>query len=59
VEGFAAPKLPGYVAISVTNLRGVYLPEQGRRLYEPLTHMTPVATVGYSIYIYRVERPWW
>jgi hypothetical protein len=59
VAAFDAPQLPGYVAVSVTNLRGVYLPEQGRRLYEPLSRMTPVATIGYSIYIYRVERPWW
>ena len=56
---FAPPRLPGYVAISATNLRGVYLTEVGRALYRPLLQMKPVATIGYSIYIYRVERPWW
>jgi hypothetical protein len=59
VEEFAAPQLPGYVAISVTNLRGVYLSEQDRSFYGPLNRMTLAATAGYSIYIYRVERPWW
>ena len=58
-EPFAAPQLPGYVAVSVTNLRGVYLNERGRRFYERLSRMEPVATVGYSIYIYHVERPSW
>jgi hypothetical protein len=59
VAAFDAPQLPGYVAISVTNLRGVYLPERGRMFYEPLNRVEPVATVGHSIFIYYLERPWW
>lgn len=53
------PQLPGYVAISVTNLRGVYFPEPLRQFYRPLLSMKPVARIGYSICVYRVERPWW
>jgi hypothetical protein len=53
------PRLPGYVAVSVTNLRGLYYPEAARDLYKSLLEMTPVATIGYSIYVYRVDRPWW
>ncbi len=53
------PRLPGFVAISATNLRGVYLTELDRTFYKPLLPMKPVATIGYSIYIYRLERPWW
>jgi hypothetical protein len=55
----ARPRLPGYVAVSATTLRGVFLSELGRTFYKPLLQMKPVATIGYSIYIYRVERPWW
>jgi hypothetical protein len=53
------PRLPGYVAVSVTNLRGVYFDETRRALYEPLLGMEPVARIGYSIHVYRIDRPWW
>ncbi len=53
------PRLPGYVAVSVTNLRGVYLNDYGKAFYRPLLEREPDAIIGYSIYIYRVERPWW
>jgi hypothetical protein len=50
------PKLPGYVAISATVLSGVYLPPQWRLFYRGFQAMTPVAQVGNSILIYRVDR---
>ena len=53
------PLLPGYVAISATNLRGVYFLEQARDVYKPLLNSQPVAVIGYSIYVYRVDQPWW
>ena len=53
------PPLPGFVAVSVTNLRGLYLPEAARGFYRPLLEMKPAAVVGYSIYVYWVDRPWW
>ena len=53
------PQLPGYIAISATNLRGAYFPEQLRQFYSPLLTMKPEAKIGYSIYVYKVERPWW
>ena len=53
------PVLPGYVAVSATNLRGVYFDEQSRNFYWPLLEMKPVAVIGYSIYVYQVERQWW
>jgi hypothetical protein len=59
MERGQAPELPGYVAISVTNLRGAYFPEQLRQFYRPLLSMTPVAKIGHSILIYQVEKPWW
>jgi hypothetical protein len=54
------PKLPGYVAVSATVLRGVYAttPEQ-RAFYAPLEQQRPVASIGHSILVYRVERQWW
>jgi hypothetical protein len=55
----AGPQLPGYVAVSVTNLRGVYLSEAGRAFYRPLLERTPSAVIGYSIHVYWVEREWW
>jgi hypothetical protein len=53
------PRLPGFVAVSVTNLRGLYFPENSRDFYKPLLDMKPVAVIGYSIYVYWVDRPWW
>jgi hypothetical protein len=53
------PKVPGYVAISVSNLVGVFFSEENRRYYEPLRAMTPVAAIGHSINVYRVEEKWW
>ena len=54
-----SPRLPGYVAISVTNLRGVYFTEKLRQYYAPLQKQSPVAKIGHSIFIYRLEAPWW
>jgi hypothetical protein len=38
------------LAISVVNLQGVYLPEKD--LYYWLNQRKPIATIGYSIYVY-------
>ena len=57
MERAAQPKLPGYVAISATNLRGVYFPDQLRRFYAPFLKIPPVATIGYSIFVYRIDQP--
>jgi len=53
------PELPGYVAVSETILTGVYYNEQIRAFYAPLEKLPPVATIGHSIRVYRIERPWW
>jgi hypothetical protein len=53
------PQLPGFVAVSATNLRGVYFQERSRDIYKRLLETKPVAVIGYSIYVYQVERPWW
>jgi dolichyl-phosphate-mannose-protein mannosyltransferase len=55
----APPRLPGYVAVSVTNLVGVYLGEAGRAFYRPLLDRKPDAVIGYSIHVYWVEQEWW
>ncbi|MBM3862054.1 MAG: glycosyltransferase family 39 protein, partial [Verrucomicrobia bacterium] len=55
----SAPQLPGYVAVSLTNLRGVYFNEELRRHYERLAERKPVARIGHSINVYWIERPWW
>jgi hypothetical protein len=47
------PRLPGYVAVSLTNLRF------GTWYFEPLLQREPVAVIGYSIYVYWMDRPWW
>ena len=52
-------QLPGFVAISATVLRGVYLDDTTRAFYRPFLNMPPVATIGHSIFLYRVEQPWW
>ena len=53
------PTGPGYIAISATNLRGVYFPDDLREFYAPLLKQEPLRRIGYSIFIYRIERPWW
>jgi hypothetical protein len=59
VDRITYPRLPGYVAVSATNLRGAYLTGRFRNFYTPLWQQNPVAVLGYSIYVYRVEKPWW
>lgn len=58
-DAIAAPRLPGFVAISAQNLHGVLFDEAGRAHYRPLLAMEPVAVIGHSIYVYWVEKPWW
>jgi hypothetical protein len=53
------PRLPGYVATSVTLLNGVPFGERDRDFYKPLRDREPVAHIGGSIRVYWVERPWW
>jgi hypothetical protein len=55
----SSPSLPGFVAVSVTNLRGLYFPPGTRDQYKPLFDMEPAAVIGYSIYVYWVDQPWW
>jgi hypothetical protein len=57
-EGFGTPQLPGYVAVSSSILHGFYSDEVAR-VYRPLLSQTPVAVIGFSIYVYREEKPWW
>jgi hypothetical protein len=52
-------QLPGYVAISATVLRGVYLGDAERAFYKSFLNRPPVASIGHSIFVYRVEQPWW
>ncbi len=58
-ESVTFPQLPGYVAVSVNNLHGLYMNEYGKAFYQPLLERTPDAVIGNTIYVYWVERPWW
>lgn len=58
-ETATMPQLPGYVAVSATCLQGVYLGDAGRAFYRPLLERTPDARIGYSMFVYWVEKPWW
>ena len=49
------PVLPGWVAISATNLYGLYQPAALRRFYAFLRDKEPVARPGNAIFVYRVE----
>jgi hypothetical protein len=46
------------VAVSATNLQGVYLDPEDRPLMERLRATEPVARIGYSIFIYRPDFSW-
>jgi hypothetical protein len=50
---------PGEVlAVSATNLQGVYLPPEDQPLMARLRQQEPIDNVGYSILIYRAEFAW-
>ncbi len=46
------------VAVSATNLQGVYLDEADRPLMERFRSRRPVGRAGYSIFIYRADFSW-
>jgi hypothetical protein len=46
------------LAVSVTNLQGVYLPPEDRPLMARIRQQRPIADVGHSILIYRAEFAW-
>ncbi len=54
-----APRFPGYVAVSLTNLYAFFDGEPLRAFYAPLRARKPDAIVGRSIYVWWVDRPWW
>ncbi len=45
----------GYVAVSVTNLQGVYFSRKDA--FDWLKDLEPVAKIGYSIYVYHLPEP--
>ena len=49
----ATPGEPGYFAVSATHLAGVYLPDPG--YLAPFREMAPAATIGHSIFVYRLD----
>ena len=52
--GFEVLKPGGIIAISATNLQGVYLSQADRDAWKRiLEHSVPVDTIGYSIFIYQ------
>jgi len=67
LPGYTAPHAPrvtreiapgDLLAISATNLQGVYLDPADRPLMERIRRLTPVARVGYSIFVYRADFAW-
>jgi uncharacterized membrane protein len=49
----AWPSSPGFIAISATNLQGIWLqPRLYNLFYAQFTHLKPMAVLGGSIYIY-------
>jgi hypothetical protein len=58
-QSIGLPQLPGYVAVSVTVLSGVYFDERGRAFYKALRDQDPLADIGHSIQVYWIDRPWW
>ncbi len=57
-DSVQAPRLPGYVAVSATLLRGVYGDREQREFYRPLAARTPAAVIGHSIFVYQVDTRW-
>jgi len=53
------PHLPGYVAVSVQNLHGVWSRQATLNFYASLLEREPTAVIGYSIHVYWVKTNWW
>jgi Flp pilus assembly protein TadD len=53
---WAQPRLPGYVAVGATVLTGVYLDPEWQLFYGGLRRTRPVAVIGNSIFVYRLDR---
>lgn len=49
---------PGYVAISVSILNGSNVETDWRPFYTSFRNRTPVADIGHSIHVYRVDDQW-
>jgi len=67
LPGYSAPHPPrvtrevargDLLAVSATNLQGVYLDPEDRPLMERIRRMAPVARVGFSILVYRADFDW-
>jgi len=67
LPGYTAPHAPrvtrdirrgDVVAVSATNLQGVYLDPEDRPLMERLRQLEPIGRVGYSMFVYRVDFDW-
>jgi hypothetical protein len=53
---FEQARVPGYLALSATHLQGLYFSSEGRAAWRKfLANATLVDTIGYSIFIYRLE----
>jgi 4-amino-4-deoxy-L-arabinose transferase-like glycosyltransferase len=46
------------VAVSATNLQGVYIEKEALPLMERLRTLTPIASIGWSILVYRADFAW-
>lgn len=53
------PVLPGWVAVSLTQLRGLYGDRKYRAYYHPLLEREPDLTIGRSLRLYWCQEPWW
>jgi hypothetical protein len=53
------PRLPGLLAISAQHLQKPPPGYTEQVFYKPLLEQRPLAVIGYSIYVYSVDRPWW
>jgi hypothetical protein len=67
LPGYAAPHPPrvtrkvapgDVLAVSATNLQGVYLEAEDRALMARIRAQQPIARVGYSIFVFRSDFAW-
>ena len=49
-------RLPGYIAISVTHLHGIYLSRALKAVYGELLPIQPRAVIGHSIHVYWLDQ---
>jgi hypothetical protein len=67
LPGYSSPRVPrvtrevrpgDVLAVSATNLQGIYIEDEDQPLMARIRQMEPIGTIGYSILVFRADFSW-